>query len=158
MNGRRVSRPFGIVLFSAGALIIAVVALGIVWWNQINRLSPGSVALFADQIHAAARDSVISPADLSLIEELQTIAASKESSLAGRSLCIIVGSTPLLRRSLSDDDRRAITQVRDFLFPRQGHISGKELAAFLRSNPQIGETFRAYRSTVEQEVARRRQT
>ncbi len=158
MEGRRISKPLRIVLLAAGALIIVGVTLGIVWWKEINRLSPGSLAVFAAEIQAARRDNMISTADIDLLEELQAIAASKESSLCGRSLSIVVGSTPLLNGSISDGDRRDIELVRDFLLPKNGNLSGREFAAFLRSNPRIGETYRAYRSTVEQAIARRRQT
>jgi hypothetical protein len=113
--------------------------------------------VFAAELQAARRDSMISPADIDLLEELQVIAASTEASLCGRSLSIVVGSTPLLHGAISDGDRRDIELVRDFLLPKKGNLSGREFAAFLRSNPRIGETYRAYGSAVEQAVARRRQ-
>ncbi len=154
MEGRRIPTPVRVMLIAVLSVVVLIAASGVVWWKAMSDLSWRSSVEFARELERAAADSVFSRADLELMEELRAISASKKSSLLGRSLCLGVAGTPLLRGSVFPEDRVDMEAVRDVLAPRHGNLSLREANLLWGANPRLQETLRNLRPLGRESVTK----
>ncbi len=118
-------------------LVVLAAGAGLVWYRTVSRLSEESVRIFAQEIATAAKDSLLSEKDTQLLERFQRSVSSPRSSMMGRSLGTGIGMIPLLRRSMSDEDREDIEILTAYLEPRQGNIGMREANDLMREHPSI---------------------
>lgn len=125
-------------------LVVLGAVSGFVWYRTVSRLSVVSVQIFAEEIATAAEDSLLSATDAELLEKLRRSISSPKSSVMGRSLGTGVGIVPLLRRSMTEDDREDIALSTAYLEPRQGNVGLRETSKFLRGHPRIASKMQEF--------------